>query len=130
MKRQIRVRRLPDDRALYAGLGAALEFLYRPIYIVDGDRGDSDQALRRHLTVIDQPIVVSAETDFLEFPVVHREVRQKIGRKEYFGAEPVGFHLFDSVGGIRSPGMSLKTAADLQLGKTRRLVFKGIRHPL
>src|SRR6266498_3943930 len=96
MKRQIRVRRLPDDRTLYAGLGAALEFLYGFIDIVDGDRDDPNQALRRHFTVIDQPVVVSTETDRLEFAVVHSEVRQQIGRKEHFGAEPVGFHLFDA----------------------------------
>src|SRR6266545_4711212 len=114
MKRQIRVRRLPDDRTLYTGLGAAFEFLYRFIDIVDGDRGDPDQALRRHFTIIDQPVVVSTETDGLEFAVVHSEVGQQIGREQHLGAEPIGFHLLDSMGWIRSPGMSLKTAADFQ----------------
>ena len=124
VKRQIRVRRLPDDRALYAGLGAALEFLYRFIDIVDGDRGDPDQALRRHVAILDQPIVVGAETDGLELTVVHSEVGQQIRREEHFGAETVGFHLFDSVRWIRSPGMSLETAADFQLRKARHLIFE------
>src|SRR5262245_35288967 len=124
VKRQIRMRRLPDDRALYAGLGAALEFLYGFIDIVDGDRSDADQALRRHSTVFDQPVVISTETDRLELAVVHGEVRQQIGRKKYFGAEPVGFHFFYAARRIGSAWMGLKTAAHFQFWEARHLVLE------
>ena len=74
------MRRLPDDRALQAGFGTALQLFYRLIDVVNRDSGNTDQALGRHLTILDQPIVVRPEAGLLQFSVVHGEVRQQIGR--------------------------------------------------
>ena len=130
VKRQVRMRRLPDDQALQAGFGAALELFYRLINVVNRDSGNTDQALGRHLAILDQPIVVCPEAGLLQFSIIHGEVRQQIGGVEHFCAETIGFHLFDSARWIRAAGMGLKTFSDFEHRKNRSLVSQCRRNPL
>src|SRR5207247_6322535 len=72
-KRQVRMRRLPDDRALQAGFGAPLQLFYRLINVVNRDSSNTDQALGRHLTMLNQPIVIHPDAGLLPSSVINGE---------------------------------------------------------
>ena len=122
VKRQVRVRRLPDERTLEALLGATLEFLHSVVDVVHGDGRHSHQPVGRHRGVLHHPVVVGAERNFLQLGVVHGEVRQQVGGEEHLRAHPVGLHLGDALVRVRSARLGLKALPQLQLGKARHLV--------
>src|SRR6266478_7267459 len=124
------MRRLPDDRPLKAGLRAALQLLYRPVDVINGDRSDTNQATGSNLTIINQPIVVRPETRLLELCVVHGEVRQQVSRIKHLGAQPIGFHLLDSASWVRPARVGLKAFPHFELGKNRSLFSERRRNSL
>ena len=81
-ERQVRVRRLPDERALEPRLGAALQFLDRLVDVVHGDGRHPHQPVGRHRAIVHHPVVVGAKRHLLKLGVVHGEMRQQIGREE------------------------------------------------
>src|SRR4029453_4614069 len=119
MKRQVRMRRLPDDRSLKAGLRATLQLLYRPVDVINRDRSDTNQTIGSNVTIIKQPIVVRSETGLLKLCVVHGEGGQQIGWVKHPSAWPVGLHLLDPTIWVRPSGMGLEAFPDFELGKNR-----------
>jgi len=123
------MRRLPDNRAVHAGFGTAFKLLDAFVDVVNRNCRDPEQTLGRHFAVIDQPIIVGAERDFLKLGIVHRKVGQKIRREKHFAAYAICFHLCDSVRWVRAAGMRLKARSDRQFRKTRHLIPKRLRRP-
>src|SRR6185503_19519992 len=120
VKRQLRMRRLPDERALQPRQVAALELLHRMIDVIDGDHGHADEALHVRAAVVDQPVVVDAEAGFLQAGVCLGEETQPQRRVEDLGAQAVDLHLSDARARVPAAGLLLETLAQLVGRKLRR----------
>src|SRR2546428_7086318 len=130
MKRKIRVRRLPYDRSPQSSFMTALQFPDGMIDVVDGNRGDADQSLRRGLAILNQPVIVDSKTGFLQARVIERKEIQHQRRVKNLRAEPIGLHLLDPGVWIPTAGMRLESFADFMRREERRLLAAFLRHPL
>src|SRR5207237_1786400 len=130
LERQIRMRRLPDERAMEAGLAAALELLHRVVDVVHRDRRDADEAIAIDAAIFQQPVVVGPEAGLLQPGVALREEAKEQRRVEHFGAEAVDLHLLDPGARIVSAGALLESFAELVRREQRRRFAIVLRHAL
>src|SRR3989442_11271642 len=130
MKRQIRMRRLPDDRAVEAGLAAALELLHGTVDVVHRDRRDADEAVARDAAVFEKPIVVGAEAGFLQPGVMQVEEVKDARPIEPLGGEAVDLHLLDPGVRIVTVFALLEAFAELVRREERRRLAIFLRHAL
>src|SRR5438067_5973157 len=128
MKRQIRMRRLPDERAFQPLPAAALELLHRLVDVVHRDRRDADEAVRRDAAVLEQPIVVDAKAGLLQPRVREREKAEHQRGVEHLRAQAIDFHLLDARVRIVAAGALLEALAELVRRKERRRVAALRRH--
>src|SRR6266545_2619703 len=86
---EIRMGRLPNDRAFQSGFVASLEFFDAVIDVIDRNGRNADQPIRIDAAVIDKPVVVDAEASFLQTGIVESEKIEHQGRIEHFSAKAV-----------------------------------------
>ena len=102
---QVRMGCLPDDGALQPRFLASFQFFYRLVNVVHGDGTDADQALRSHLAVLDQPVVVAVKTGFLQLRIIKPEKAQQMRRVKHLCTDAIGLHLLEPVMGILAARM-------------------------
>src|SRR6266571_1703215 len=95
-KGKMRRRNLPDQAAYETFFLAALELLDRVFDVVERNYRNSDQAIRVHLTVGDQPVVGDLKTSLLQLGILKREQTKSQRRVKHFSRDAVHFHLFNA----------------------------------
>src|SRR5690242_15565658 len=73
MEGKVRMRRLPDDRALQPRLTTAFQFFDSVFNVVNRNRGNTDQAIGIDAAIIDEPVVVNAKARLLESGIIERK---------------------------------------------------------
>src|SRR5712691_7032435 len=130
MKREIRMGRLPDQRAPEPRLAAAFQLLDRVVDVINRDGRNADEAVPGDAAVFDQPIVVKAKARFLQPGILESIETQEERRIEHLGGETVDFHLPDPRVRILSPLAPLESFAELVRRKERRGFAVFSRHAL